>query len=237
MPRRWSPVVVLLAGLVGAAPALARDLVIGITQFPSNLHPNIDSMLTKSYVLGLTQRPFTAFDQDWQLVCLLCTELPTLENGKAVAETTPDGKQGVALTYTIQPTRPGATARRSRPGRAVHLGGRPASDQRRRQCGAVPARLEDRPDRRQDLRAARREAGLQLQRHQRFPRAAGASRAQGVRGGSGHLPQPDPVRYAADQPGPRLRPVPDRAGRARQPDRARAATRPGGASRRPSGGS
>ena len=34
---------------------------------------------------------------------MLCTELPTLENGKAVLETRPDGKHGVALTYTIQP--------------------------------------------------------------------------------------------------------------------------------------
>jgi peptide/nickel transport system substrate-binding protein len=93
----------LLALGLATASAQARDLVIGINQFPSNLHPNIDSMLTKSYVLGLTQRPFTAFDQRWQLVCMLCTELPTLENGKAVAETTPDGEHGVTLTYTIQP--------------------------------------------------------------------------------------------------------------------------------------
>ena len=57
----------------------------------------------KSYVLGLTQRPFTTFDQKWELVCMLCTELPTLENGKAVAEDAPGGKQGVALTYRIRP--------------------------------------------------------------------------------------------------------------------------------------
>ena len=68
------------------AAATARDLVIGINQFPSNLNPNIDSMAAKSYVLGLTQRPFTTYDQRWELVCMLCTELPTLENGKAVAE-------------------------------------------------------------------------------------------------------------------------------------------------------
>ena len=77
--------------------------MIGISQFPSNLHPNIDSMAAKSYVLGLTQRPFTTYDQHWELVCMLCTELPTLENGKAVAEDAPGGKQGVALTYTIRP--------------------------------------------------------------------------------------------------------------------------------------
>ncbi|MEK0081994.1 peptide ABC transporter substrate-binding protein [Benzoatithermus flavus] len=86
-----------------AGGAWARDLVIGISQFPSNFHPSIDSMLAKSYVLGLTQRPFTVFDRRWELVCMLCTELPTFENGKAVAEEAPGGKRGVALTYTIRP--------------------------------------------------------------------------------------------------------------------------------------
>jgi peptide/nickel transport system substrate-binding protein len=59
-------------------------------------------MLAKSFVLGLTERPFTAYDANWELVCMLCTELPTLENGLAVIEDLPDGKKGVAATYTIQ---------------------------------------------------------------------------------------------------------------------------------------
>ena len=101
----WLVAILIALGL-GASPASARDLVIGINQFPSNLHPNIDSMASKSYVLGLTQRPLTTYDQKWELVCMLCVELPTLENGKAVAEEAPGGKHGVALTYTV---RPGAT--------------------------------------------------------------------------------------------------------------------------------
>lgn len=101
----WLVAILIALGL-GASPASARDLVIGINQFPSNLHPNIDSMASKSYVLGLTQRPLTTYNQKWELVCMLCVELPTLENGKAVAEGAPGGKHGVALTYTI---RPGAT--------------------------------------------------------------------------------------------------------------------------------
>ena len=101
----WLVAILIVLGL-GNGLASARDLVIGINQFPSNLHPNIDSMASKSYVLGLTQRPLTTYDQKWELVCMLCDELPTLENGKAVAEEAPGGKHGVALTYTI---RPGAT--------------------------------------------------------------------------------------------------------------------------------
>ena len=82
----------------------AKDkLVIGITQFPSTFHPNIDSMAAKSYILAMTARPFTVFDANWELICMLCTELPTLENGLAKKEITPGGKQGIAVTYSIQP--------------------------------------------------------------------------------------------------------------------------------------
>lgn len=109
---RMFAVVLLAAGLLAGpwmpVPARAADathdqLVIGITQFPSTLHPNIDSMLAKSYILALAQRPFTAYDRNWRLVCMLCTQLPTMENGLAVPERTPQGKRGVAVTYTIQP--------------------------------------------------------------------------------------------------------------------------------------
>jgi peptide/nickel transport system substrate-binding protein len=85
------------------AEAAKDELVIGITQFPSTFHPNIDAMMAKSYVLAMTRRPFTAHDKDWRLICMLCTKLPTIENGLAVPEKTPDGKQGIAVTFTIRP--------------------------------------------------------------------------------------------------------------------------------------
>ncbi len=107
---RRTAVALLLLGLAAAgallppAAAKPRDtLVIGITQFPSTFHPNIDSMLAKTYVLAMTRRPFTAYDKDWALVCMLCTRLPTIENGLAVPERTADGKPGIAVTYTIRP--------------------------------------------------------------------------------------------------------------------------------------
>ncbi|MDX6750817.1 peptide ABC transporter substrate-binding protein [Geminicoccaceae bacterium 1502E] len=90
-----------LPRLAGAAER--RNLAIGISQFPSNLHPNIDSMAAKSYVLGLTHRPLTTFDASWQLVPMLAVELPTFENGQAVEETPPGGGRGVALTWRILP--------------------------------------------------------------------------------------------------------------------------------------
>src|SRR5215210_6401440 len=79
------------------------SLTIGITQFPATLNPNIDVMAAKSYVLGMAVRPFTVYDADWKLVCLLCTELPSIENGRAVPIDLSGSRKGVDLTYTIRP--------------------------------------------------------------------------------------------------------------------------------------
>lgn len=94
----------MLSLLIVPLTVQARDqLTIGITQFPATLNPNINTMLAKSYVLAMTQRPFTAYDHEWALVCMLCTEVPSLDNGDAVREQTPDGEDGIAVTYHIQP--------------------------------------------------------------------------------------------------------------------------------------
>ncbi len=86
------------------APAWAKDdLVIGVAQFPSSLHPDIDAEVIKSYVNDFAIRPITAFDKDWKNSCLLCTELPTIENGLAKFETTPDGGKGMAVTIKLKP--------------------------------------------------------------------------------------------------------------------------------------
>lgn len=91
--------------LSAGSPALAQHdvLTIGIIQFPSTLNPDIDAMAAKSYVLGFALRPFTVYDANWKLSCLLCTRLPTIENGRAVPVDLPGGKKGVDLTYTIRP--------------------------------------------------------------------------------------------------------------------------------------
>jgi peptide/nickel transport system substrate-binding protein len=94
----------LLLALGLAHPAAAKDdLTIGLTQFPSTFNPLIDAMLAKSYILGMTRRAVTTYDKDWKLVCLLCTELPTIENGLAVPEDLPDGKKGIAITIKLHP--------------------------------------------------------------------------------------------------------------------------------------
>ena len=101
--RALAVVFAALFGIILAAQGRAAELKIGITQFPSTLNPHIDSMLAKSYVLAMTQRPVTTYDQQWNLICLLCVELPTLENGGAKLETQADGRPGIAVTYRINP--------------------------------------------------------------------------------------------------------------------------------------
>lgn len=84
--------------------AQAKDILrIGVTQYPSTLHPMIDSMLAKTYVNAMLRRPLTIHDMDWQPVCMLCTELPSYENGRAERITLPDGTKTVRARYTLQP--------------------------------------------------------------------------------------------------------------------------------------
>src|SRR5688572_29952101 len=86
-----------------AQTAPREQLTIGITQFPSTFNPMIDAMVAKSYILGMARRPMMGFDKDWKLACMMCTEIPTFENGRAKIEDLPDGKKGVALRVTIDP--------------------------------------------------------------------------------------------------------------------------------------
>ena len=90
--------------LIFAAPTTAKDtLTIGISQFPRNFNPNIESMLAKSYILAMARRPFVVYDANWKLRCMLCTELPDLKKGTAKIVTANDGEKGLEVTYTIRP--------------------------------------------------------------------------------------------------------------------------------------
>ncbi len=88
--------------MAAASPALAGPrhdtLTIGVASFPSTLHPSIAPDVIKFYVLGFADRPVTAFDSNWRLVCLLCTEIPTVANGGAVRE-----GDGMAVTLHFKP--------------------------------------------------------------------------------------------------------------------------------------
>jgi peptide/nickel transport system substrate-binding protein len=93
------------AFLATAMPAAAArdELTIGVSQFPSSLHPYIDPEVVKGYILGFTLRPVTAFDSTWHNHCMMCTELPTLENGMVKLETRANGAPGMAIALTLRP--------------------------------------------------------------------------------------------------------------------------------------
>lgn len=82
---------------LAAPPKPAATLTIGLSQYPTILHPSIESMIVKAYVLGFVHRPLTAYDADWALVCRLCTSVPTLANGQAKRE----AEAGLAVTFTL----------------------------------------------------------------------------------------------------------------------------------------
>ena len=102
-PVRLAPLLaaLFLASGTGAGAEEARSLTIGVSQFPPILHPSIEPSVAASYVLHMGRRPITAFDPDWELVCVVCTTLPTLENGLAERITLDDGREAIAMTFTL----------------------------------------------------------------------------------------------------------------------------------------
>jgi peptide/nickel transport system substrate-binding protein len=105
----------MLRGLVAlivslfAFPALALDeLVIGMSTAPGTMNPVLSSMLATVFVNSMTVRPMTGYGVDWKLTCFVCTELPTLENGRArVVDVAPDDKgnprKGIEVDFELRP--------------------------------------------------------------------------------------------------------------------------------------
>jgi peptide/nickel transport system substrate-binding protein len=91
-------------GITPAFPAKAaseqrrerKELVIALRNIPADLNPLYATSPEAAFVNGFLRRPLTAFDPAWKLACILCTELPTVENGKAVQ--LPDGTLEVTFT-------------------------------------------------------------------------------------------------------------------------------------------
>ena len=87
-----------------AAPARAKDeLVLAMTQSPGTMNPLISSMLAKSLIHNMTARPITAYDANSRLICLVCTELASLNNGRARIVDLPDGKKGMEMDVELRP--------------------------------------------------------------------------------------------------------------------------------------
>ena len=108
MIRRFLSTVLALGALASPAAVMAQakdELVVAMTQMPGTWNPIISSMLAKSLIANMTARPVTAYDADWKLVCLVCTELPTIENGKARVIDLADGKKGMEIDVELRDMR------------------------------------------------------------------------------------------------------------------------------------
>ncbi len=98
-----------LAFLVLASPAYAVDeLVIGMNSSPGTLNPFLNSSLAGAFINAMTERPLSAYDANWKLACFVCTELPTVENGRArVVDLPPDDKgvtrKGMEIDIELKP--------------------------------------------------------------------------------------------------------------------------------------
>ena len=91
----------LLSAIATAQPH--RDLVVGMVQFPADMHPNITNSSIKDYIASTARRPMTGFSADGQVICVLCTEVPSLANGRAKLVTGPDGTPGMEVRFTLKP--------------------------------------------------------------------------------------------------------------------------------------
>jgi len=102
--KRFTLIAALFAALLSLpAKAERESLAIGVSQYPTTFNPLLEASVAQSYVHGMTMRPLTYYDAEWQLVCGVCETVPTFENGLAVREPLADGSgEGAAVTYRLR---------------------------------------------------------------------------------------------------------------------------------------
>lgn len=92
--------------LVTGSPALAQpnknELVVGQLQFLTNFHPLIQVNNTKRLQINYGLRPLTAFNWNAENECILCEEVPSLENGLAEIIDNGDGKKSMRVKFTLK---------------------------------------------------------------------------------------------------------------------------------------
>lgn len=103
------------AGLIGLVLPLLQGLPAEAAEPPPSVLRIALSLLPKSlfpigartkeliYLRGFTGRSLTIYDKSWAVACALCTELPTLQNGRARIVQRPDGSKGIDVTFDLMP--------------------------------------------------------------------------------------------------------------------------------------
>lgn len=100
--RLLGAVLVLLLGMGRAWAGEAGTLTIGMSEFPPDMHPDIAHTSVKDYVLDAASRPVVSFDMAGNVVCVLCTEVPSVANGLAKVVDLPGGGKGMAVTFHLR---------------------------------------------------------------------------------------------------------------------------------------
>jgi peptide/nickel transport system substrate-binding protein len=97
----------LLLHLLSPSAALAQTakdtLVIGMSQYPPSLHPGIEPTVAKTYAIRFGYRPISTYNDDRKMECFLCTEVPTVANGRAKTVDLGGGKKGMTVRFTLHP--------------------------------------------------------------------------------------------------------------------------------------
>ncbi|MCI5078261.1 peptide ABC transporter substrate-binding protein [Oricola sp.] len=90
-----------LAGSAMAQPDKSQ-LVVGQLQFLKNFHPLIQVNNTKRLQINYGLLPLTAYNWDAENECILCEEVPTLDNGLAEIVDNADGSKGMRVTFKLK---------------------------------------------------------------------------------------------------------------------------------------
>jgi len=102
--RFWTAGAFLILAWMTPAQAQSHDhLTIGLGSFPVEMHPLIGGQRTRNYVLAAARRSVTRYDADGRVVCQLCAELPSMENGGVTLVDQADGTKGMDVTFTLRP--------------------------------------------------------------------------------------------------------------------------------------
>ena len=99
-PGRVLAAAMLVAGVFAppAAEAAGDQLTIGLAQFPAGMNPVLAGQDVLTYAAGFGLHPITTFGHDGRVICLLCTDVPDLENGLVRRE-----GNGLAVTIKLKP--------------------------------------------------------------------------------------------------------------------------------------
>jgi peptide/nickel transport system substrate-binding protein len=93
----------LFAPSLALAQAPKDSLVIGMSQYPPSLHPGIEPTVAKVYALRFAYRPIAAYNDDMKMQCFICTELPSLANGRVKVVDLGAGMKGMTVKFTLHP--------------------------------------------------------------------------------------------------------------------------------------